>query len=69
MTNYAIQCGAECADDCQALERGVFETTDEAGDRFIVAAHDTHPVQDADGRDRYGAWWQVFEEPILAGIK
>lgn len=58
MQNYEILCGAECADDCLAHERGVFPTTDEKGDRFVVASHDTPPV---DGL--YGAWWQVFEEP------
>ncbi len=62
MSNHQILCDAECADDCRARERGVFEATDQDGDRLLVAAHDTHPVQDPDGRDFYGAWWQVFEE-------
>lgn len=63
MENYVIQCSAECADDCRAHERGVHEVTDDEMDVYLVATHDSPPVEDPDtGRDFYGAWWQVFEK-------
>ncbi len=58
-----IKCTPQCADDCGAHEAGAHETFDEKGARWIVACHDTHAVQDIDGRDYNGAWWQVFDGP------